>query len=124
LVLEPLQEFWGKVQAKTPPDPDWVHPKTLDSIKALYKPQVGKSVDLDVEALVMATRYLDLTQEITALEQHKDQIKAKLIEKMQGAELGILPSGQKITYRTVNRAGYTVEPTSYQTLTIKKKGSR
>lgn len=123
LVLEPLQEFWGKVQAKTPPDPDWAHPKTLDSIKALYKPQPGKTVELDASAQNLVEHYESVSKEIKELERIKDESKAKLIEAMGGAELGILPSGQKITYRTVSRAGYTVEPTTYADFRI-KKGSR
>lgn len=122
-VIEPLSDFWKCVESRTPPEPDWEHPGTLDSIRRLYTPQTGVSVELDQAAALLVEEYQRVSQEIKALTQFKDEIKGKLIEQMKGAEVGQLPNGAAVQYKAVSRAGYTVEPSTYSDFRIKKAKS-
>jgi len=119
-VLPALEEFWHRVETRTPPEPDWSHPTTLENLQSLYAPVVGKSVALDAEMVQYATEYVQLGAEASAVNARRDEAKARLIAAMGDAELAALPDGRAITRRKVERKGFTVEPTSYFNFSIKE----
>ncbi len=119
-VLPALQEFWHRVETRTPPEPDWSHPTTLENLQSLYEPVIGKSVALDADMVQYATEYVQLGAEASAANSRRDEAKARLIAAMGDAELAALPDGRMITRRKVERKGFTVEPTSYFNFSIKE----
>ena len=122
--LEPLREFWSMVEARTPPEPDFWHPGTLDTLNRLYRPLAGKRVDLSDMAPVV-DQYVSLGQQIKAMEDQRDAAKAQLIAALGEAELGELPDGRAVTRKVIDRKEYTAKATSYVDMRIKnptKKG--
>lgn len=119
-VLAPLTNFWRHVESRTPPPPDWEHPGILDSIKSLYAPQPGNQVDFQADAAILVDDYVRSGVEIASLELHRENIKARLIERMKGAGVGRLPDGREVQYKTLSRAGYEVKPSTYADFRIKK----
>lgn len=124
-VYDPLREFWTCVENRTPPEPDWNHPKTLDAVKRLCEPKPGMTIDLDDAAKAWAEEYERLGAEVKGLNDARDELKARLIHAMDAAELGNLPDGRSITLKKVSRKGYTVEPCEYLDMRIRKaKGAK
>lgn len=119
-VLEPLSEFWKKVESRTPPEPDWSHSSTLATVNRLFKPKPGTTIDLSNEANFFASEYTRLGEHIKELESERNAAKARLIAEMNEFELGYLPDGRSITRKTVSRAGYEVKPCEYIDFRIKK----
>jgi len=120
-VAEPLGEFWDLVMNRTPPEPDWTHSRTLEAVKKLYPVQAGTTVELQGEEIEYTARaFAHWGGEAKQLEVMREQAKAKLIAAMGTAEKATLPNGTTIHRKTVNRAGYTVKPSTYETFTIKE----
>lgn len=120
-VAEPLGEFWDMVVNRTPPEPDWTHSHTLEAVKKLYPVQTGMTVELQGEEIEYTARaFAHWGGEAKQLEVMREQAKAKLIAAMGTAEKATLPNGTTIHRKTVNRAGYTVKPSTYETFTIKE----
>ena len=49
-----------------------------------------------------------------------DRIEAEILLALGDAEAGDLPDGRQLTYMETERAGYTVQPTKYRTLRVRK----
>lgn len=124
-VIEPLREFWTAVETRTPPEPDWSHRSTLDTVKRLREGKPGTAIDLDDATKLRTDEYERLGAEIKRLTEARDELKARLIHAMDAAELGNLPDGRSITLKTIHRNGYAVQPCDYLDLRIKKaKGTK
>jgi putative phage-type endonuclease len=125
-MIEIEADFWVHVQRDECPAFDWRHPSTPDLVNAIYAPG-EETIELDDDALLLAERYADLRDDISAADEERDSIKARLIAAMKTAGLATLPNGGKITRKRIARRGYSVEPTSYVDFRISsprtKKGS-
>lgn len=119
-ILPALQEFWHRVETRTPPEPDWSHPTTLESVQSLYKPMIGKSVALEDSCVPLATEYVRLGAEASAVSERRDAVKAQLIAAMGDAELAVLPDGRTVTRKKVDRKGGVVAPSSYYNFVVKE----
>jgi putative phage-type endonuclease len=118
--LEPLREFWSCVENRTPPEPDWNHRSTLDAVQRLCQPIRGRAVTLDKTAQDLADEYELLGRTMSETKENRDVVKARLIATLDDAETGFLPDGRIITRKQVHRSEYTVKPTNYFDLRIKK----
>lgn len=119
-VIEPLTEFWSRVQSRTPPEPDWSHASTLDAIQRLYRPTAGQSVELTPYGQSLVEEYARLGEEVGAATKRRDEAKARIIAEMGDAESATMPDGRIVQRKVVERAGYTVKPASYVDFRIKK----
>lgn len=111
--------FWQRVQRDEPPPIDWAHPQTPALIEAMHAP-TGESITLDEECLELAREFLRLGEETGQAQEARSILKARLLDRMAGASLGLLPDGSRITRKKVARKGYQVEPCEYHTFTIKQ----
>ena len=117
-----MVEFWGMVQAKTPPPLDYDHPKTLDILQRQHR-EVGTTI-LQASA--------DLVPWCAVLEQAKEKVgeyakvvdgaKARILEAMGGAGVLMLPEGSSYVRKVVSKKAYTVEAQSY--VELRRKASK
>lgn len=80
---------------------------------------VGKSVDLtgDNRAPELCRDYLDVGDKLSNLKTQQKAIAAELQAKIGDAEIAQI-TGYEVTFKTINRRGYTVKPTSYRQLSV------
>ena len=117
-ILPRLAEFWGRVERRDPPPPDYAHPDTARLLEILYAP-TGGAVELDDdESCGLVLDYLNFKAQAKAAEGEIETLRARLIERMGHATRADLPGGYRINRRMVRRKGYTVSESEYPTFTI------
>jgi predicted phage-related endonuclease len=115
-ILARADDFWNRMLRRDPPEFDYE--RDADAIKALY-PQAVPGREIDLRGDNRMRQLLDererLKEEVRALEAIEAEIKAKIGD----AEIAII-NGWHLTYKSSNRKGYTVEPTTVRTLRAKR----
>lgn len=114
-----VANFWRVVESGKTPDVDFG--RDADLINQLYSPD-GETIDLaaDNAAPDLVDERVRLATEKTALEKRQKEIKAELLTKLGSASAGRLRDGRLITAKRIERDGYTVDPTTYMDLRVKK----
>lgn len=113
------REFMEAVERQEPPLPDFAHSTTLN-ILSLIEPETGKAIELGADAANISDQFESFAEAESRMRKNKDEQKARLIHLMGDAETAWLPDGRRIVRKTVERKGYSVEPTSYVSFSIKK----
>lgn len=112
-------------------EPDWDSAAAGDARKvrsALHPDDSGRSIVLPPTAMEIhadlqgwRTERLKLERAAKALKEREEQAATRIEALLDGASYGALPDGSgEYTRKTVRRAGYTVEPTTYPQLTFKE----
>jgi predicted phage-related endonuclease len=110
-------EFWKCVEAKTPPPIDG-SPVSADLLTKLYPDSNGEIIQFP-ETYGSVFDELDKAKaDLEDAEARKTDAENKIKGFMGENEIGLCAS-HKVTWRTINAAGYTVQPKSYRRLTIK-----
>jgi predicted phage-related endonuclease len=111
-----VAEFWAMVERGDEPPVDYA--ADADTIDSLYAAGGGEPIDLTSDNRIRA-----LLQERTrvsrarkAAENEQKRIDTEIKEKLGNAEIAYIGGGEKVTWKTVSRKGYVVEPTTYRTL--------
>jgi putative phage-type endonuclease len=111
-IVEKEIAFWECVQTDTPPD-DSV--PSMDAIKRRRR-EPNKVVEVDPALIAM---YQDAQKKAKAAEEYAEEVKAILLATLGDAEAG--DAGEHmVTYYESERKGYTVQPTTFRQLRIKK----
>lgn len=126
VVIDTYRDFWRCVETRTPPEPDWSNPATVEAVLRLHKPTAGKAVALDPAAVSLIDRYEALGQEISLATKERDLVKAQVVAAMGDAETGDIGDGRSVRRREIERSEYTVKATKYFEFRIlsPKKGKR
>jgi len=114
-----VDAFWRLVEEGRTPEPDYGKDAAL--LEQLYAPD-GHIIDLTADNHVpqLVAEREALAPQKTAIEKRQKEIKGELLHRLGTASAGRLLDGRFVTANRVNRAGYTVEPTNYIDLRIKK----
>jgi putative phage-type endonuclease len=120
-MIERARAFWfDNVLAQQPPEPD-DSAATARAFAVLWpKSEPGKEVDVDSRLFARWEKRRDIRKRADARAKDarakEDAVKHQIVEQVADAEV-LLVDGQPVaTYRTVERKGYTVEPSTYRTL--------
>lgn len=107
-------EFWLRVVNRNPPPPmaDDV------SIMRYAYPLHESEVVLAGSDHSLVDRYQALGAEISDFQKARDKIKAEILASLKGATIGLLTDGRRVKQTIVNKAEYTVKPTTYVQMTI------
>ena len=116
-LIEKMTEFHRRVELRDPPLASL--PADYETIRRL-KPKYQSTIDLPDECLTLVDMLEEAKGLIKANTQASEEFKAKLIDAMAGHACALLPDGRRITRKTINRKGFTVEPTSYIDFRISK----
>lgn len=111
--------FWRAVETRCPPDPD-LH-CDAELIERLYNPE-AKIIDLSSDnfAADLVDERERLGEQAKYAKERRQEIKTELLLKLDGAGAGRLADGRVITAKRTQRAGYTVRPTEFVDIRIKK----
>jgi hypothetical protein len=113
-----VAQFWKRVEAGTPPDPDYGRDGAL--IARLYPQDDGAEIDLSADNLlpqVVADLEASRADKKSA-EVREKTAKTIIQEKMGPARFARLADGRRISNATINRKGYAVEPTTFRMIKI------
>lgn len=120
--------FWDHVQNGTMPPVDGM-PSTKAILEAFYRVPEGSMVSVDPSDAEAVKQWADLKARYEAAQEKakaatdaQDVIKNELRDALGriGAELVNVPGVAAFKWATVNRKGYTVEPTSFRQIGISK----
>ena len=107
------EAFWSLVTLRRPPEVD-DSKATREALAAHYAHPTGGSVELasDVRDLLAERETIKTT--IDFAKRQLDGVENKIKAMLGNAEAGTLDGQVVVTWRVVNRAGYTVKPTSFR----------
>lgn len=117
-LLEILCQFQELIDTKTPPP---LVAEDAETIKKLFpESQPGIEIILPEEAEFLLEQRAKAEEALKVAKSQKDEAETKLKALLGNAERG---KGKKfmVSWKTQNRAGYTVEPTSFRQFTVKKE---
>ncbi len=120
--------FWGYVRRDQPPPIDG-SVATEKVLKALHPRDNGETVELPPQASAWVTGLIEAKESIKAIKKieqaRADEAENRLREAIGDATFGVLPDGRRVSLKTTERAGYSVEATTYRQLRIDStKGKR
>lgn len=118
-LLEQERKFTRRLLDHDPPEAD-ASEATRQIIKALYPKDDGSVVELPREAESWHEQFQNAKAEIKKWELREADAKNKLEYEIGAATFGVLPDGTKYSFKTTDRDGYFVKPTSFRTLRLMK----
>jgi predicted phage-related endonuclease len=124
LMLSKAKNFWDNVDKNIQPLPDFQRDGEI--IKLLYAGTDGEEIDLTANNRIasLVAEYPSLQATASAAKKAQDAAKAEIAAAMKNAALGKVGEVY-ITRKTIQRAGYTVDPCSYVDMRIKQpKGEK
>lgn len=123
-MLKVLDRFWTLVESDVPPDVDG-NSATSNAIRRLHPNDSGRTVILpEVADLILEEREI-LKSHAAKLKTQIDELDNRLKLMLKDATWGQTQAGFTVSYKTTERAGYTVEPATFRQLRVSKpKGKR
>lgn len=115
LMIEREAEFWDRVLRQDAPDPAATKADRA-LLAALYPQDTGEVIDLPGEALGWDAQRIEAAEQIKHWESVRDAAENLLKAQIGAASVGVLSNGIKYTWRSSDRKGYTVAPTTVRTL--------
>ena len=115
VMLPKLDEFWHRVQTKTPPDIDGSE-ATREATRRLDPYDDGATTEfLDIEWETVE-RWKDLKAKIKQLTDEKERLQAEIEYAMGGYTFALLPDGSMLSYKTQTRPSYQVKESTFRVL--------
>ena len=118
-LAERTREWWeAHVVRDVPPEPDGSE-AAADLLARLY-PDQGGIITLGEESVRDVEIIQECKKQIDDLEAQRSRAKQRIALAIGTASAGELPDGRRVTYPTIQRKGYSVEPSSYRQLRLPK----
>jgi putative phage-type endonuclease len=116
-----LVEFWEKhVLARTPPPVDFSD-ATRAALERLFPADVGTACHLDSTFAALLDKRQRAKDRIKRLEQIAAAAENKIKERLGEHAYGLLDDGRAVSWKLQERAGYTVEATSFRQFRVLAK---
>ena len=119
-LVEICGDFWMRLRSGWMPEPDWADERTWELIPLLYAPNPAETCILDESALGLVQEREALTEVIGQASRRKDEIKARLIERMGHAVCGYLPDGRRVERKSVLMPEHIVKAHKQDRLTVRQ----
>jgi putative phage-type endonuclease len=112
LAIERAGEFWARVEKLVPPPPG---ARDVEAIAQLYRRDSGATITLPEDFWDVDRVYAEALAQLKHFDTVKREAEARIKGAMASATVAKLPGGA-VEYRwpTIERKGFTVEPTSYR----------
>lgn len=115
--------FWESVQSGSPPEPSGAD-ADVEALRKLYPKEIeSKVVALPADAAEWDREIEEAAAAAKELKAKDTEMRNRIRAAMGDAEIGLLPDGSQWTWKTQERAGYTVEPSTSRVLK-KRKGTK
>ncbi len=92
---------------------------TFDTVKRIKKTE-GKTIELPSDVQLLLDQKDILDKEAKAIGEKLDACKKMILLALGDAEIGTLPDSSLVTYKQINKKGFTVAPTSYRQLRVSR----
>lgn len=112
-LVDAEQEFWDRVEAGVPPEPEWQSAATTRLIKALYPGTNGQVVGLTDLAQKYHDVLTDANEQRLMFEKVVDGCKNRIAMIMGPNAVGVLPDGTCYTRKLQKRKEFTVAATEF-----------
>jgi putative phage-type endonuclease len=110
------RDFWQRVQDHDPPPPD-ASDACRELLKRLYpREAAGTVIALPPDAVQWDAQRREAMAALTVAMTSKREAENHLIAALGDAEVGLLADGTRYSYKSQQRKGYTVEPSSSRVL--------
>lgn len=110
------RDFWKRVKEQVPPEPDGSE-AAARAIKHIYgKEDPGKTVPLGLPHLELVAAWEMAKNEKAAVEKAESALKQQVQLILGDAEVGLLPDGTKLSWKTQTRKGYVVQDSEMRVL--------
>jgi putative phage-type endonuclease len=120
-ISDAVDEFWYQVENRIVPDAD-ITAAGQQALKRLYPIEdPGKVIQLPPELQEVATTWQALSDARKATDKTMAELKAIVQSHMGVAEIGVLPSGDGWTWKSVFKREYTVPEQTYRELRFAKR---
>ncbi|WP_321941679.1 YqaJ viral recombinase family nuclease [Paraburkholderia tropica] len=113
MLIEGEREFWQHVEQREPPVLDYRHATAIPFLKRLYSGTNGETVSLPAEAEALHYARLDFDEQAKLMDKGAEAARARLMQMMGNASVGLLPNGGGYTRKLVERKAYEVEASKY-----------
>ncbi|MGH7058146.1 MAG: hypothetical protein ACREFZ_09760, partial [Acetobacteraceae bacterium] len=113
MIIQGEGEFDRRVKAGEPPALNYEHATALEVIKKLHPGTNGTRLVACADAIEWRTKMEAATEREKVAKAEKEGYRARLLEQMGDAALLAFPDGKCFRRQLTERAGYTVEATSY-----------
>lgn len=108
-----VSDLWQRIVDGNPPEMT-DHPTNLDLVKQLYgEVETGSLIDLSPDGNEAWDQYETHAQLSREAKKEADKWKARVLMELGENEGGKLEDGRMVRRKVIDRAGYTVEPSSY-----------
>ena len=123
IITEEGAAFWrDHVVPGIPPEPDYSHRATSDTIRNMYAGVIaGETINLSGEAFEAHLTRKQINADIKALKEQADGCRNVIWAAMGEASLGRFSDGSGYVARMTTRKGYTVEPKTFKDLRHRRK---
>lgn len=112
------EAFWRRVQEHDAPDADG-SASTARALAELFREDDGSTIELP-GALREAVEELAALRADKSKEDRQRELENAIKAALGAAQTGVLPGGFVVTWKSSQRAGYTVAPTTVRSLRIKQ----
>jgi putative phage-type endonuclease len=120
VLMAKLADFWEMVLTKTPPEADWTE-STREAILKLHPNDDGSSVDLPDEAATWDAELREAKEKAKELDRYIAERENRIRLAIGPATFGVLPNGQRYSFKHQHRKGYTVAESDIRVLLRLKK---
>lgn len=110
-----VAEFWKLVETDTPPPVDGSL-STAEVLRKLYPKDSGETIALPGSADVWTDELEVCDREIKLLEARRMETRNKIMAAIGDATFGVTPSGVRWSFKTSDRKGHTVAPSTVRSL--------
>jgi len=113
-----LVEFWGFVERREIPTDffDWSSDATSDALKCLHPDDNGQTVLMPAESSDWFEQLLLAKEKIKEAEEIKTAAENRIKAAIGDSTFGLLPDGQRLSWKTQERAGHVVKPSKFRVL--------
>ncbi|WP_233869557.1 YqaJ viral recombinase family nuclease [Paraburkholderia adhaesiva] len=121
-LVEGERHFWAFVERGEAPPLDYEHPSAIALLKRIYRGTDGTTIRLPAEAEAMHYARLDFEEQAKLMKAGADAARARLLQMMGNASIGVLPNGGSYRRALIERKAYEVEATRYIDFRFSRKG--
>ena len=111
-------DFMRRVREGDPPSLDYDHPTARDIVRKLYPGTTGVRMDASPAAIAWREQLAAAQAIEKSAKANIESLKSRLLEEMGEAALLAYPDGKCHRRQKLERAGYSVEPTSFMDFRI------
>ena len=115
MIIAHLCKFWELVQTKTPSEIDGSD-ATKDVLNRLHPNDNGDAIELDDKWDERYERRAELAEKIKELTEEKQEIENRARLAIGDNTFADLPSGRRISWKTQDRKGYYVQPSTMRVM--------